>query len=168
MLVQNREYVKGKYDLSKLKAVEDLVADAVEVNVPFNNPITGFCAFTHKAGIHAKAILANPATYEIINPADFGDQLGLDMTDAQIKQCTAKIKAMADVRKLAIEDTDVIINQFYHNLNSETEKPLLADLTLEEKKAFAEKEKELKGEPEMQKVDSLADAHTNGVVTDHA
>ncbi|KAL8924755.1 MAG: hypothetical protein Q9208_003844 [Pyrenodesmia sp. 3 TL-2023] len=188
MLVQDREYVKGKYDLTKLKAVEDLVADAVEVNVPFNNPITGFCAFTHKAGIHAKAILANPATYEIINPADFGmqryvhfasrltgwnaiksrcDQLGLEMTDAQIKQCTVKIKAMADIRKLAIEDTDVIINQFYHNLSSETEKPLLADLTTEEKKAFAEKEKELSGEPDMKKLDALADAHTNGVVADH-
>ncbi len=90
------------------------------------------------------------------------------MTDAQIKQCTAKIKAMADVRKLAIEDTDVIINQFYHNLNSETEKPLLDDLTLEEKKAFEEKEMELNGEPEMQKLDALADAHTNGVVADHS
>ncbi|KAI4201938.1 MAG: hypothetical protein LQ346_002051 [Caloplaca aetnensis] len=188
MLVQDREYVKGKYSLTKLKAVEDLVADAVEVHIPFNNPITGFCAFTHKAGIHAKAILANPATYEIINPADFGmqryvhfasrltgwnaiksrcDQLGLTMTDAQIKQCTAKIKAMADVRKLAIEDTDVIINQFYQNLSSETEKPLLDDLTAEEKKAFEEKEMELNGEPEMQKLDTLADAHTNGVVADH-
>ena len=52
MLTQDREYVKSKYNLTKLKAVEDLVADSVEVNVPFNNPITGFCAFTHKAGIH--------------------------------------------------------------------------------------------------------------------
>ena len=90
------------------------------------------------------------------------------MTDAQIKQCTAKIKAMADIRKLAIEDTDVIINQFYHNLSSEQEKPLLADLTLEEKKAFAEKEMEIDAEPEKQKLDCLADAHTNGIVTDHA
>lgn len=37
----------------------------IQVSVPFNNPITGFCAFTHKAGIHAKAILANPSTYEM-------------------------------------------------------------------------------------------------------
>ncbi|KAI4236112.1 MAG: hypothetical protein L6R40_006237 [Gallowayella cf. fulva] len=177
-------------NLTKLKAVEDLVASAVEVRVPFNNPITGFCAFTHKAGIHgiAKAILANPATYEIINPADFGiqryvhfasrltgwnaiksrcDQLGINMTDAQIKQCTAKVKAMADVRKLSIEDPDIIINQFYQNLKSDQEKPLLDDLTQEEKEAFAKKENELNGEPEMQKLDKLANAHTNGVVTDH-
>ncbi|KAL8682332.1 MAG: hypothetical protein Q9186_001608 [Xanthomendoza sp. 1 TL-2023] len=188
MLTQDRDYVKRKYALAKLKAVEDLVASAVEVNVPFNNPITGFCAFTHKAGIHAKAILANPATYEIINPADFGmqryvhfasrltgwnaiksrcDQLGLDMTDAQIKQCTAKVKAMADVRRLAMEDTDIIINQFYRNLNSKQEQPLLDDLTVEEQQAFAKKEKELNGEPEMQKLKALANAHTNGVITDH-
>lgn len=89
------------------------------------------------------------------------------MTDAQIKQCTVKIKAMADIRKLAIEDTDVIINQFYHNLSSDTEKPLLADLTTEEKRAFEEKETELNGEPEMKKLEALADAHTNGVVADH-
>ena len=72
MLVADRDYVRSKYDLTKLKFIEDLVASAVEINVPFNNYITGFCAFTHKAGIHAKAILANPTTYEIINPADFG------------------------------------------------------------------------------------------------
>ncbi|KAG9808943.1 homocitrate synthase, partial [Aureobasidium melanogenum] len=110
MIVADRDYVKGKYDLHKLKAIEDLVADSVEINIPFNNYITGFSAFTHKAGIHAKAILANPSTYEIIDPADFGmkryvhfasrltgwnaiksrvEQLGLAMTDAQVKLCTA-------------------------------------------------------------------------------
>ena len=107
MVVTSPDYVKGKYKLHKLKELEDLVAEAVEVNTPFNNPITGFCAFTHKAGIHAKAILNNPSTYEILNPADFGltryvhfasrltgwnavktrvGQLGLTMTDEQVKE----------------------------------------------------------------------------------
>ena len=72
MVVTSPEYTKRKYNLKKLKAVETLVADLVEINIPFNNPVTGFCAFTHKAGIHAKAILNNPSTYEIINPEDFG------------------------------------------------------------------------------------------------
>jgi homocitrate synthase len=83
-----------------------MVAEAVAINTPFNNPITGFCAFTHKAGIHAKAILNNPSTYEILDPSDFGmtryvhfasrltgwnavktrvAQLGLTMTDEQVK-----------------------------------------------------------------------------------
>lgn len=70
--VVDPEYVKAKYNLPMLREVENLVADAVQISVPFNNPITGFCAFTHKAGIHAKAILANPSTYEILKPEDFG------------------------------------------------------------------------------------------------
>jgi homocitrate synthase len=36
----NPEYVKGKYKLSMLREIENLVAEAVEVNVPFMNPIT--------------------------------------------------------------------------------------------------------------------------------
>jgi homocitrate synthase len=85
----NPEYVKSKYNLPMLREIENLVAEAVEVNIPFMNPITfvgiphnhatflcfvfsGYCAFTHKAGIHAKAILNNPSTYEILKPEDFG------------------------------------------------------------------------------------------------
>jgi homocitrate synthase len=163
MMVADPEYVKGKYRLEKLKEIEDLVAEAVEVNIPFNNYITGFCAFTHKAGIHAKAILNNPSTYEIINPADFGmtryvhfasrltgwnaiksraQQLKLTMSDAQYKECTAKIKAMADIRPIAIDDADSIIRAYHRNLKSGENKPLL-DLTAEEQEAFAAKEKEL-------------------------
>lgn len=36
----NPEYVKSKYNLSMLREIENLVAEAVEVNVPFSNPIT--------------------------------------------------------------------------------------------------------------------------------
>ncbi|KAG5950788.1 Saccharopine dehydrogenase [Claviceps sorghi] len=137
MIVGSHDYVTSRYKLHKLKEIEDLVAEAVEINVPFNNPITGFCAFTHKAGIHAKAILNMPSTYEIINPADFGmnryvhfasrltgwnaiksrvEQLGLSMTDDQVKEVTQKIKAMADIRPLAIDDTDSIIRSYHLEL----------------------------------------------------
>lgn len=58
LVAADRDYVKNKYNLKKLKDIENLVATAVEINIPFNNPITGFCAFTHKAGIHAKASMS--------------------------------------------------------------------------------------------------------------
>lgn len=85
------------------------------------------------------------------------------MTDSQIKSCTARIKAMADVRHLAIEDTDAIINAFYENLYSESneEKPLLDDMTAEEKAKFAQKEAELNQEPESQQLDQIVDQQTN-------
>lgn len=185
MIVADRDYVKGKYKLEKLKEIEDLVAEAVEINIPFNNYITGFCAFTHKAGIHAKAILNNPSTYEIINPADFGmsryvhfasrltgwnaiksraEQLNLTMTDAQIKAVTLKIKALADVRPLAIDDADSIIRNFHFNLNSEQEKPLI-QLSNEEKKLFLKKEQELSAEGEKRSIDETADAQAEEPAT---
>lgn len=137
MVVTAPDYVINKYNLKALKEVEELVASAVQINIPFNNPITGFCAFTHKAGIHAKAILANPSTYEIIDPAIFGltryisinsritgwnairarcEQLGLKMTDEEVKEVTAKIKQMADIRPLAIDDTDSILHSYHIEL----------------------------------------------------
>jgi len=178
MIVADRDYVKSKYKLEKLKEIEDIVAEAVEINIPFNNYITGFCAFTHKAGIHAKAILNNPSTYEIVNPADFGmsryvhfasrltgwnaiksraEQLGLQMTDAQVKAVTLKIKAMADVRSLAIDDADSIIRNFHFNLKAKEEKPLL-ELSSEEKEKFARAEKELRKEGEKREIEEVADA----------
>ncbi|KAG0664104.1 homocitrate synthase lys21 [Maudiozyma exigua] len=139
MIVAAPDYVKSKYKLHKIRDIENLVSEAVEVNIPFNNPITGFCAFTHKAGIHAKAILANPSTYEILNPQDFGmkryihfanrltgwnaiksrvDQLNLSLTDDQVKEVTAKIKKMGDIRPLNIDDVDSIIKDFHQEVTT--------------------------------------------------
>ncbi|KAK9897846.1 homocitrate synthase [Cystobasidium minutum MCA 4210] len=139
MYVTDPEYVKKKYNLAALREVENLVADAVSVSVPFNNYITGFCAFTHKAGIHAKAILANPSTYEAIKPEDFGmsryihigsritgwhavksrvEQLQLEMTEAQIKDVTAKIKELADVKTQSMEDVDAVLRIYHRAVSS--------------------------------------------------
>ncbi|TFY60029.1 hypothetical protein EVG20_g7570 [Dentipellis fragilis] len=135
----NPEYVKSKYNLPALRELENLVAEAVEVNVPFMNPITGYCAFTHKAGIHAKAILNNPSTYEILKPEDFGltryvsighrltgwnavksrvEQLGLKLTDDEIKDATAKIKELADVRTQSMDDVDSLLRVYHSGIQS--------------------------------------------------
>ena len=133
MYVHSPELVKKKYKLHMLREIEDYVASIVQVQVPFNNYITGYCAFTHKAGIHAKAILNNPSTYEIINPADFGmsryvhighrltgwnavknraDQLKLGLTDEEVKIVTAEIKKLADIRTQSLDDVDAILKNF--------------------------------------------------------
>ncbi|KAG5764934.1 hypothetical protein H9Q69_011575 [Fusarium xylarioides] len=140
MMPTSRDYILSKYKLQELKKIEDFVAECVEINVPFNNPITGFCAFTHKAGIHAKAILNDPSTYEILKPEDFGlsryvhftsrltgwnaiksrvDQLGLKMTDAQVKECTAKLKSMADLKIMTLDESDALIRSFHLELHNE-------------------------------------------------
>src|SRR5574341_273727 len=130
MYVKNRALIKKKYRLKKLRKLEQMVANLVGVGVPFNNYITGVTAFTHKAGIHAKAILNKPETYEIIDPRDFGmtryisiahkltgwnaikdraEQLDLQMTDEQLKDVTAHIKALADQKRIELNDVDELL-----------------------------------------------------------
>ncbi|MBL8150551.1 MAG: homocitrate synthase [Blastocatellia bacterium] len=122
----------AKYKLPLLRELDHVVAEMVGVDIPFNNYITGFAAFTHKAGIHAKAVLNNPSTYEILKPEDFGltryihvahrltgwnairhraDQLGLELSDEQIKLLTTHIKSLADQRQLTLDDVDTLLHR---------------------------------------------------------
>jgi len=134
MYAYNPDLVRQRYNLPLLREVENFVANLVEVDVPFNNYITGYTAFTHKAGIHAKGILNNPSTYEILDPADFGltryihvahrltgwnaikqraEQLKLDLPDDVIKEITAQIKALADKKRLSLDDVDVLLRSYH-------------------------------------------------------
>lgn len=120
----------ARYNLEALRDLENLVAGIVGIDIPFNNYITGITAFTHKAGVHAKAVLNNPETYEILDPQDFGltryvsiahrltgwnavkaraEQLDLALSDDELKQATAHIKALADLKPLALDDVDAIL-----------------------------------------------------------
>jgi homocitrate synthase len=126
----DRESICRKYRLDRLYQIDHLIASMVGVQVPFNNYITGATAFTHKAGIHTKAVLAAPETYESINPADFGltrdvkiahrltgwnairsraQELGLSLSDTQIKQVTQRIKTLADQRPLGADEVDDLL-----------------------------------------------------------
>jgi homocitrate synthase len=125
----NPELVR-KYSLKALKGLDEMVAQMVGVSIPFSNYITGITAFTHKAGIHAKAILNQPSTYEILDPEEFGlsryisiahrltgwnaikwraKQLGLELNQTQIKRVTTHIKALADEKPLCLDDVDTIL-----------------------------------------------------------
>lgn len=126
----------AKYQLPLIRNLDACVAQMVSVDIPFNNYITGFASFTHKAGIHAKAVLNNPSTYEILNPEDFGltryihvahrltgwnaiknraQQLDLHMDDRQIKKLTNDIKAAADSGRLTLDDVDTLLYEAANN-----------------------------------------------------
>ncbi len=150
MYTYDRETTRRKYRLEQLRDVELLVSDMVGVDIPFNNPVTGFSAFTHKAGIHAKAILNAPETYEALNPADFGltrylsiahkltgwnavkartEQLGLNLSPDQIKALTRHIKTLADERSLTLDDVDELLHHWADNdqqMQADAEAPVLA------------------------------------------
>jgi homocitrate synthase len=137
MYAYNPQQVRTKYNLPLLREIDNFVAGLVDVDVPFNNYITGFTAFTHKAGIHAKAILNNPSTYEILDPADFGlsryihvahrltgwnaikeraEQLQLNLSDDDVKKVTAQIKLLADQKRLTLDDVDFLLREYHSQM----------------------------------------------------
>lgn len=142
MYTHNKAATKKKYKLKKLHKLDQLVAEMVGVSIPFNNYITGVTAFTHKAGIHAKAILNKPETYEILDPQDFGmtryisiahkltgwnaikdraEQLGIELTDAQIKLVTQEVKALADIKPIDLNDVDELLHRWAAEAESNAE-----------------------------------------------
>lgn len=137
LYAHNPAAVRARYNLPLLREIDNYVAGLVDVDVPFNNYITGFTAFTHKAGIHAKAILNNPSTYEILDPADFGlsryihvahrltgwnaikeraEQLQLSLSDSAVKVVTSQIKALADRKRLTLDDVDFLLREYHSQL----------------------------------------------------
>ncbi len=134
----------GKYDLPGLRRIDSTVAQMVGVDIPFNNYITGITAFTHKAGIHAKAILNNPETYEILNPQAFGmtryisiahrltgwnaiknraEQLGLTLSDTKLKEITLHIKALADEKRISLSDVDNLLRRWANGNGAQATRP---------------------------------------------
>jgi homocitrate synthase len=119
-----------KYNLTMLREIELLVASKVGIEVPFNTPITGRTAFHHKAGVHTNAVLQNPTSYEAIDPAEFGigrnidlahrlvgwnairdraATLGLALSEAALRDSTREIKALADERRITLDDIDEVL-----------------------------------------------------------
>lgn len=104
--------------LEKLPEVASLVEKYSGIPMPPNFPITGDYAFVHKAGIHVAGILNDPSTYEFMPPQTFGrnrdyvidkytgkhalkdrfEKLGVKLSDSELDQVLAKIKANPSVR----------------------------------------------------------------------
>lgn len=121
----------AKYRIADLPRLDRMIAGMIGIEIPFNNYITGESAFTHKAGIHTKAMLNNPESYEIIDPADFGlrreiavghkltgkhavahraSQLGLRFGEIELREVTAEIKRLADAGPLSREELDRLLH----------------------------------------------------------
>ncbi len=125
--------IKKKYDLPKLRGLDEMVASMVGIEIPFDEYVTGKFAFHHKAGMHTKAIYLNPNSYEILDPADFGlertiniahrltghnavgrraEELGLSFGKDDLREITKRIKAMGDAGPLSMDQLDSILREW--------------------------------------------------------
>ncbi len=110
-----------RYRLDLLPKIDETIATMLGIEIPFNQCITSPTAFHHKAGMHTKAVLADPRSYEVLDPNLFGRQrtiaiahrlvgwhavaerareLGITLSEAQARAAAARIKALGDEHDL--------------------------------------------------------------------
>lgn len=125
--------VGERFRLGQLREAERLVARVTGVEIPFNNYVTGETAYSHKAGMHIKALMANPGSYEIIPPEAFGlsrriilgsrltgraaiayraREIGITFGESELKDITHRIKALADKGELSEEQIDKVLREW--------------------------------------------------------
>ncbi|RED53237.1 homocitrate synthase/isopropylmalate synthase family protein [Aestuariispira insulae] len=130
LYTRSPDHIRQHYHLDQLQDITRFVADCVGVEIPFSHPIMGKAAFSHKAGIHLKAVLQDPGSYEAIVPEEFGlerhlnlahrltgwnairvrsEALGLSLSVEQLKQATFEIKRLSDEQEIEVSDVDDIL-----------------------------------------------------------
>ena len=129
------------YDLTQLAPLDQFVSECLRLPIPFNIPITAPSAFTHKAGVHTKAVLRNPRSYEVLDPGDFGlmrhvdvgsritgryavghraATLGLQLNNDEVCHLTHALKERAEQGWLNQEEVDAFIHAWYQEKGSVT------------------------------------------------
>ena len=125
--------VAQRYRLGQLRELERLVARIVGIEIPFNNFLTGETAYSHKAGMHLKAMTMNPGSYEIIPPEAFGlarrlivgsrltgkhaigyraREIGMTFGESELRAITHRIKEMADKGNLTEDQIDKVLREW--------------------------------------------------------
>ena len=123
----------AKYNLKELPKLDRLVATMLGVPIPHDMPITAPNAFTHKAGVHTKAILQDSQAYEVLKPEDFGirrtldiasritgkhaiaaraTEIGVTLSDEAISAITEKVRHAAGLEPISLENVDLIIKGY--------------------------------------------------------
>src|SRR6266705_6588091 len=130
-----------EYDLTQLVLLDRFVSECLDLPIPFNMPITAPGAFMHKAGVHIKAVLRNPRSYEVLVPTDFGlmrsidvgsritgryavghraETLGLSLSNDEVSHLTQALKEHAENGSLSQEEVDTFIHSWYQEKGSVT------------------------------------------------
>ncbi|SHK51347.1 citramalate synthase [Thermocrinis minervae] len=73
--------VVGEENLKKLTELARFVSELANMPLPKNMPYVGDSAFTHKAGVHASAVLKRSETYEHIDPSLVGNRRKITVSD---------------------------------------------------------------------------------------
>ena len=65
-------HIKNSWNFKVISSLSVFVDEITNKIVQNIRPITGYNSFTHNAGLHAAAVIKDPATYESMSPEKFG------------------------------------------------------------------------------------------------
>jgi 2-isopropylmalate synthase len=100
-------------NLSKLRAISQFVFEQANLQLNRWQPYVGRSAFAHKGGVHASAVLRNPATYEHIDPVLVGNKRRMPISDQSGKVSLAN---KANELGISLEAKDPIVIQALQEL----------------------------------------------------
>lgn len=127
MALWQLEGIPSQIDVSQLRDLGAYVLAAAGRTVPPDAPIIGTNVFMHESGIHTDALLKDPATYELYDPALLGArrelvvgkhagthavrvrlaELGCEVNDAQARAILVRVRAEAVRLKRALTDDEL-------------------------------------------------------------
>ncbi|MCZ7570342.1 MAG: hypothetical protein M5U01_17395 [Ardenticatenaceae bacterium] len=116
--------VESGLDLSKLTGLSQFVAEMTDLPLPFNKPLVGEYAFSHKLDLHVRRVLEHPPVFEALAPELVGNrrviplgrhvgpfiirlklhELGLTASDAQVAELVARVEERAVATKRAVSN----------------------------------------------------------------
>lgn len=140
MYTINKKRIRARYNLPLIRDLEKFIATKSDIVIPFNNYVTGTAAFSHKAGVHSKAVISNPGSYEVLDPNDFGVerviniahrltgwhaikqraiQLGFrDLPDEKVKELTAHVKNLSDTEEVSMVQLDRKLQELHAQVST--------------------------------------------------
>ena len=103
----------SKRSLNKITKLSRLLDDILNRVPNKSSPYVGAAAFTHKAGLHASAIIKDPKTYEHINPEDVGNVRVVPMSNQAGRSNLISKLSEAGIR---VEKTDLRLEAILHEI----------------------------------------------------
>lgn len=117
--------VNNDWDLSSLLSISRKVEELSGIYNRSNQPIVGVNAFTHKSGLHTRAVLKNPQSYEVIDPVIINQERKII-----IDKFTGKDAVANRLNQLNIVYTDSMLNLITERIKSKAHSDPLTDQDL--------------------------------------
>ncbi len=125
VLLKQQYQVENDWDLGALANLAKKVEQMSGVFNSEHKPIVGLHAFTHKAGLHTRAVLKDPRTYEAFPP-----ELVQRHRDISIDKYSGRDAVADRLDSMNIQYTDVQLDEILTVIKSHPEKRRFSDIDL--------------------------------------